>query len=161
MSLTLQKYVLSEQDLKVATLEVKKYATWYNQTAVKMRVTKNNTYELPPISPEATNIVNEWLEGNPPSSKSLDELIAAMEDFAYLASHVTITLAAPPPNSLKQTLADWFRENINPNALVNFKFNATILGGMVVIYGSHVYDWSFRRQILTSREKFPEALRNV
>jgi hypothetical protein len=155
------KYILSEQDLKAAALEVKKYANWYNQTAVKMKVTKNNSYELPAVSPEATNIINEWLAGNPPTSKSLDDLILALEGFAHDAPRVTITLAAPPPNSLKQTLAAWFRQNIAPNTLVNFKFNATILGGMVVVYGSHIYDWSFRRQILAAREKFPEVLRNV
>jgi hypothetical protein len=156
-----QKYVLSEQDLKAVVLEVKKYANWYNQTAVKMKVTKNNSYELPAISTQATNIINEWLAGNPPSSKSLDDLILALDDFGYKAPRVTITLAAPPPNSLKQTLAAWFRQNVAPNALINFKFNATILGGMVVVYGSHVHDWSFRRQILAARAKFPEVLRNV
>jgi F0F1-type ATP synthase delta subunit len=84
-----------------------------------------------------------------------------LEDFSDSAPRVTVTLAAPAPNSLKQTIALWFRENIAPNTLVNFKFNSTILGGMVVVYGSRIYDWSFRRQILVSREKFPEVLRNV
>jgi hypothetical protein len=32
---------------------------------------------------------------------------------------------------------------------------------MVVVHGSRIYDWSFRRQILATREKFPEVLRNV
>jgi hypothetical protein len=161
MSLNIQEYVLSEQDLQAAAIEVKKYAAWYNQTAVKMRVTKNNSYELPSISPVAANMINVWLDGAQPSPKSLEDLIAALEDFAHSAPRVTVTLAAPPPNSLKQTIAAWFRKNVDPNTLVSFKFNATILGGMVVVYGSHVYDWSFKRQILASREKFPEVLRNV
>ena len=50
---------------------------------------------------------------------------------------------------------------VAPDVLVNFQFNATILGGMVVRYGSHVYDWSFRRQILAKRDTFPEVLRRV
>jgi hypothetical protein len=156
-----EKYILSEQDLKAAILEVKKYSTWYNQTAVKMKVTNNNSYEPPVISAVATIIINDWLGGNQPTPKAIDELITALEDFADTAPRVTVTLAAPAPNSLKQTIALWFRENIAPNTLVNFKFNSTILGGMVVVYGSRIYDWSFRRQILVSREKFPEVLRNV
>jgi hypothetical protein len=156
-----QKYFLSTQDLKEVILEVHKYATWFNQTAVKMRITKDNSYELPTILPAATNIINEWLAGRAPSQKSIQDLLTALEDFEATAPIVTVTLAAPPPNSLKQTLAEWFRKNVDPNTLVNFKFNRTILGGMVVSYKSHVYDWSFRRQILTSKEKFPEVLRNV
>jgi hypothetical protein len=161
VSLNIRNYVYSQQDLKAAILEVKKYTTWFNQTEVKMRVTKNNSYELPTISPVATNIINEWLDGKPPDAKSLENLIAALEDFEAAAPRVTITLAAPPPGSLKQTITEWFRQNVDPNILVNFKFNGTILGGMVVSYGSHVHDWSFRRQVLSSRAKFPEVLRNV
>jgi hypothetical protein len=156
-----ENHVLSEQDLKAVILEVKKYATWFNQTAVKMKVTNNNSYDIPSISTPATNIINEWLNGNPPNPKSLDELIVALEDFASSAPRVSVTLAAPPTNSLKLTIATWFRQNISPNTLVNFKFNSTILGGMVVVHGSRIYDWSFRRQILATREKFPEVLRNV
>jgi hypothetical protein len=161
MSLNLQNHIYTQQDLKAAIIEVKKYASWFSQTAIKMRVTKNNEYELPVIAPTATIIINEWLEGNPPSQKSLESLIVALEEYEATAPRVTITLAAPPPGSLKQTITLWFRKNVDPNMLVNFKFNATILGGMVVSYGSHVYDWSFRRQILASREKFPEVLRRV
>jgi hypothetical protein len=156
-----QNHVLSVDDLKSVILEVRKYITWFNQTEIKMKVTKNNSYELPAISATATEIINEWLAGNAPAQKNLDELMAALEDFEASAPRVTITLAAPPPNSLKKSLADWFRQNVSPNMLVNFKFNGTILGGMVVSYKSHIYDWSFRRQVLSSREKFPEVLRRV
>jgi hypothetical protein len=156
-----QNHVLSVDDLKAVILEVRKYITWFNQTEVKMKVTKNNSYELPEISQVATEVINEWLNGAQPSQKALDDLLAALEDFDATAPRVTITLAAPPPNSLKQSLAGWFRQNVSPNMLVNFKFNGTILGGMVVSYGSHIYDWSFRRQVLANREKFPEVLRRV
>jgi hypothetical protein len=161
MSLNLQSYIYTQQDLKAAITEVKKYSSWFNQAAIKMRVTKNNEYELPVIAPTATIIINEWLEGNPPSQKSLEALIEELEEYESIAPTVTITLAAPPPNSLKLSITGWFRQNVDAKMLVNFKFNATILGGMVVSYGSHVYDWSFRRQILASREKFPEVLRRV
>jgi F0F1-type ATP synthase delta subunit len=50
---------------------------------------------------------------------------------------------------------------VAPNMLVDFKFNSTMLGGMVVQYGSHIYDWSFRQRILDARDKFPEVLRSV
>jgi F0F1-type ATP synthase delta subunit len=161
MSLNLQNSIYSRQDLKAVILEVKRYVSWYAQTARKMQVTKDNTYQEPQFDPLATNIINDWAKENPVSEKSLDALLDALENFAETAPIITITLAAPAPNSLKKTLIDWCRQNIAPNALIDFRFNATMLGGMVVQYGSHVYDWSFRRQILAKREKFAEILRHV
>jgi hypothetical protein len=161
MSLSLQNSIYSRQDLKAVILEVKRYASWYAQTARKMQVTKSNTFEEPQFDPIASSIINEWSKENPISQKSLDKLIETLEDYGTSAPIITITLAAPAPNSLKKTLIDWCRKNIAPNALIDFRFNATMLGGMVVQYGSRIYDWSFRRQILAARDKFPEILRNV
>jgi hypothetical protein len=159
--INLQDNIYSREDLREVILEVKKYAGWYAQTAIKMQVTKNNTYEEPAFSPVAVSIINQWAKENPISQKSLDALIQALEDYAKSAPVITITLAAPVPNSLKKVLVEWCRKNIAPNALIDVRFNATMLGGMVVQYGSHIHDWSFRRQILAERGKFPEVLRRV
>jgi hypothetical protein len=161
VKISLQDNVSSRQDLKAVIGDVRKYAQWYSQTSVKMRYSSNEAYELPTISKAATGIINAWNAEDPISPKSLDELIAALEELEAKAPHMTITLAAPPPGSLKKQLLKWCRENISPNILVDFQFNSTMLGGMVVSLGSHVYDWSFKRQILAAREKFPEILRNV
>jgi hypothetical protein len=161
MKLSLQDNVTSTQDLKAVILEVRKYAKWFNQTSVKMRTTKGSSYQPPAISPPAANLINECVEGKQVSQEKLDELTAVLEDFEATAPRVSIALAAPPPSDLRQTLTGWFRKNIDPNTLVDFSFNATMLGGMVVQYGSHVYDWSFKRQILAAREHFPEVLRHV
>ena len=70
-------------------------------------------------------------------------------------------MAGPAPAQLKQKIVEWCRKNIDGDILVDFRFNATLLGGMVVKWGSHVYDWSFKRQLMAARAKFPEVLRNV
>jgi hypothetical protein len=159
--INLQDNIYSREDLREVILEVKKYAGWYAQTAIKMQVTKNNAYEEPQFSPRAVNIINAWSKENPINPKSLDALIEMLENYAASAPVITITLAAPTPNNLKKDLTEWCRKNIAPNALIDVRFNATMLGGMVVNYDSHIYDWSFRRQILATRNKFPEVLRNV
>lgn len=159
--INLQNNIYSREDLREVVQEVKKYASWYAQTAIKMQVTKNNTFQEPSFSPTTVSIINEWAKENPISSKSLDALVEIMEDYLAAAPVVVITLAAPAPNSLKKVMVDWCRKNIAPNALVDMRFNRAMLGGMVVQYGSHIHDWSFRRQILSAREKFPEVLRNV
>jgi hypothetical protein len=161
MIIILPDSVCSRQDLKSVVLEIRAYAKWYNQTSVKMRVSGDNNYEEPVFSPSAAAIIGEWNKQNPINPKSIDDLISELENMEAKAPIVSITLAAPPPGNLKKTITKWCRENVAPDVLVDFAFNSTMLGGMVVRVGSHVYDWSFRRQILSSLQKFPEVLRNV
>ena len=161
MKLNLQDSVYSPQDLKAIILEVRKYAHWAAQYGVKMRVSNDNTSQPPAISLPATKIIKDWAEEKPLNQKSIDELLKTLEAAEVSSPKITITLAAAPTSSLKVTLVKWFREHVDPNILVDFHFNSTLLGGMVVRYNSHVYDWSFRRQILAAREHFPEVLRRV
>ena len=161
MKLQLPDSVLSSQDLKAATLEIQRYAQWYGQTLVKIKKSNHKGYAAPTISRPAVEIIEQWQGDRPITQPSLDGLIAALEDYAAAAPRISITVAAPPPRNLKQDLADWCRKNIDARILVDFQFDSTMLGGMAVRYGSHIYDWSFRRQILEARSRFPEVLRNV
>jgi hypothetical protein len=161
VKVNLQDNLSSRQDLKAVILEIRSYAKWYNQTSVKMRVSGGGDYEQPQFTQAAKEIVMDWNKQNTINAKSLDDLIAELENALAGAPNITITLAAPPPGSLKKLLTQWCRQNIAPDILVDFAFNSTMLGGMVVRYGSHIYDFSFRMQILSSLQKFPEVLRNV
>jgi hypothetical protein len=161
MTPNLQNNVLSPQDLKVTILEVRKYARWFSQSLVKTRVAGGVYADQPQVSPTAALLINELAAQKPLSSEILDGFIASLEQLEKTLPRITITLAAPAPGSLKKVLVSWCRQNIDPGVLVEFRFNATLLGGMVVRYGSRVYDWSFRRQILAARGNFPEILRHV
>lgn len=161
MKLQLPNSISSLQDVTALTLEVREYARWFLQATVKQRVNAGQISDAPQLTPAASELIQTWGSKEPLSQKRLDELIAALDEFKETAPSLTITLAAPAPGDLRQTLVGWFRQNISPDTLVNFKFNATILGGMVVHYGSHVFDWSFRRQVLAARSHFPEILRRV
>ncbi|MGH7157436.1 MAG: F0F1 ATP synthase subunit delta [Candidatus Saccharimonadales bacterium] len=161
MKLSLQNSVVSRQDLKALILEVRRYGQWAAQNSVKDKVLGKSDLTRPQISLAASQLITQWADGKNLTQKSLDELVTELEDYEATAPYVSITLAAPPPNALKQQLVSWFRDNVRPDILVDFKFNSTMLGGMVVSCGSHVYDWSFKRQILAARDKFPEALRHV
>lgn len=162
MKLPLPDTVSSEQDLKSLILEIRDYARWAGQAAVKKKLhSKHAPPEAPELSAGAKQLVKEWTAKEPLSRESMDKLITALEEAGSKAPTVTITLAAPPTSGLKKTLVAWCRENVSPNVLVAFDFNSTLLGGMVVRHGSHIFDWSFRKQILTSKSKFPEVLRRV
>ncbi len=153
--------VYSPQDLKALILEVRKYARWASQYSVRMRVSKSNSADPPALSGLATDLIKDLANDKPLSEKTLGELIDELESLETTSPRLTITLAAAPSVSLKKRLVEWCRNNIDQSILIDFHYNSTLLGGMVVRYGSHVYDWSFRRQILAASDHFPEVLRRV
>ncbi|HET7320749.1 MAG TPA: F0F1 ATP synthase subunit delta [Candidatus Saccharimonadales bacterium] len=159
MKFKLPDGVSSPQDLQSLILEVREYAKWQNHNATKKRLAVRKTTPAPELSPATMELLKEL--GVSPTPSNLDDLITTLQKFARSAPQISITLAAPPSLGIKKMLVGWCRENISPNILVNFQFNAVLLGGMVVRYGSHIHDWSFRRQILENRTKFPGVLRNV
>lgn len=162
MSLELPSSVTSLEDLKGIIMELQTYAKWFAAASIKQRVSTKSAVANPPtLSAESIALVQELSSQQQLSSKNLETLIANLRAIAERSPQLTITLAAPAPVKLKKELVTWCREHIAPSALISFKFNATLLGGMVVQYGSHVHDWSFRRQILANRNHFPEVLRRV
>lgn len=161
MTLQLPNNVFSSQDTKALLLEIRSYARWYSHVTIKKKLDLKHVTQQPVLSPEATEFINAWAAQTPLNPESLDQLIIALDEFIKSAPQLTITLAALPDSNLKNTLANWCRSNIDQNVLVNFRFDTTLLGGMVVRFGSRIFDWSFRRQILAGRDRFPEVLRRV
>jgi len=92
---------------------------------------------------------------------AIDGLVKALEDYKKSAPSVTITLAAVPSGEVKVRLVAWCRKNLAENVLVSFRLNRNILGGLVVAYGSHIHDWSFRRKLLEAEKPFSEVLASV
>lgn len=161
MKLKLPDSVSSSQDLTSLQLEIREYARWFAHDAMKKRVSGKGASDSPDLSVAANDILRSLGSKTALTQHDLDELIKTLDTYKRSASTLTITLAAPPTNDIKKTLVGWCRENIAPDVLVTFQFNSTLLGGMVVRYGSRVFDWSFRRQILAARANFPEVLRRV
>lgn len=161
MKVQLPNTVSSLQDLNALTLEIRGYGKWFAANAIKERVHAKNATPPPALSPGALELIRAASGKKLLSATELDKLIDDLETAKKTAPTITITLAAPATGDVKQKLVASCREHIASDALVNFKFNATILGGMVISYGSHVFDWSFRRQILANRAHFTEVLRSV
>lgn len=165
MKLELPDSISSTQDLAGLILELGGFARWFSRNAILRRVSskkrKNRDANEPVLSPAATEMIRVWTAKNPMTGISLAKLIKTLEKSKSSALTVTITLASPPTGEVKARLVAWCRKNIAPDIMVTFTFNATILGGMVVRFGSRIFDWSFKRQILAARESFPEVLRRV
>lgn len=162
MKINLPNNISSLQDLKSLIMEVRGYARWYSAESIKSKVSGPAPVAGGfTVSETAASLIKTAVSDQGLNQKALDELISSLTALENTAPKVTVTLAGVPSGSLKKSMVDWFRNNLAPEILVDFKFNATILGGMVVQYGSHIYDWSFRRSILSNRSKFPEVLRHV
>lgn len=161
MKLKIPDSVASSQDITSIVIEVHEYAKWFNHESIKASVKARHKSEPPVMSPITMQILREWEVKNPISQHSLGQLAEVLKDYIKNSPSITITLAAPPTGSIKTSLVKWCRDNISSDILVNFQFNSTLMGGMVVRYGSRIFDWSFRRQLLAARSNFPEVLRHV
>lgn len=153
--------VSSIQDLQALIIEVREYTKWFSHAAILKKMNGKNVPNPPSLSPSTSEMIRSWANGKPLTRQNLDLLIIGLEKYKHSAENMTIILAAPATGDIKKQLVGWCRKNVSDNILVSFQFNATILGGMVVRYGSRIFDWSFRRQILANRTKFPEVLKNV
>ena len=161
MRLLLPDNISSPQDVASLIIELREYSHWLAQKNILNRTHAKHEIEPPTLTAAAKGLINGLDAKKILEQHDLDELINAIESLKSSLPVITITLAAPVTNDIRKKLVDWCRKNIAPNILVNFAFNATLLGGMVVRCGSHIFDWSFKRQILQNRNNFPEVLRNV
>lgn len=161
MKLVVPAEVASAQDLAAVLTDVRSYATWASRELIKQKVTGKGAGAQPAISKEASDIIRTWGGGKPLTQASIDGLVKALEDYRKSAPSITITLAAIPSGDVKSRLVAWCRKELAPGVLVSFRLNRNILGGMVVAYGSHIHDWSFRRKLLEHQKPFHEVLANV
>jgi hypothetical protein len=161
MRLKLPETISSPQDLAALIVDVQTYARWYAHESIKKQAGAKRKSEPPAVTPATLEVIHDWESKQPLSRQRLDALIRTLTEYKTTAPSLTLTLAAPPTRPVKAELVAWCRQNIAPDILISFQFNSTLLGGIVVRCGSHVFDWSFRRQILENRQKFPEILRNA
>lgn len=153
--------ICSPQDLTALILEVQEYARWYEHESVKQRTGAKNRSTQPVLSVTTAAFLRSATTNGTLQPVQLDALIGGLEQHKAAAPTITVTLAAPAPEHIKKQLTAWCRTELSPSILVSFEYNRTLLGGMVVRYGSHVHDWSFRRSLLTTPVKFSEVLTRV
>lgn len=153
--------IVSPTDVTALELEVRSYAKWFSHEHVKATVKAAAGTPAPVLSPVTIEVIKTWCGQTPLTEALLDELLVTIVAFKTTAPVMTITLAGPAGGDTKQTLIAWCRDNLAGNMLISFRFNSTLLGGMVVRYGSHVFDWSFRRSLLETKTNFVEVLRRV
>lgn len=154
--------IVSPQDLTMVIREIQDYTAWATHETIKQKAgAKKPLAPAPELTIAATELIGAWGKARGASADSYRQLIETLERIAKSAPTITITLAGPAPQHVKEHIVAWCRENLAANIFVTFKFNRTLLGGMVVRAGSHIYDWSLHRKLIDNGHAFTEVLGRV
>ena len=157
MTVALPTTVASRQDVARLRTEVERYRAWVQQYQNAAKRDLQYQYEQPALSDAATVIIRQWLEAKQP----LDTLITELASITKTAPNITLTLAAPAPASVQSQLVSWARTHLGEQMLIEFRWNAQILGGMIARTDTSIHDWSHRQLLMNSRDKLIERLSNV
>lgn len=162
MTITLPDTLVTPQDLSRVEVELASFSDWFGHNMVKRQLQLSKGTSLPSLSPETMALLRQTstADGNL-SQDSLQLLIDAVKTLGATAPTMTVTLAAPASAPIRRQLASWCRNELSPAMLISFRFNSTLLGGVVLRVGSRVFDFSFRRKLLDNNVSFAEVLRHV
>lgn len=161
MTLVIPPSVASMQDLTSVMNDIHTYAKWASRELIKQKVAGKSTGAQPAIGAEASQIIREYSAGKQLTQAMIENLVKDLEAYKKTAPTVTITLAGVPSGDVKTKIVSWCRKELAEGILVSFRLNRNILGGMVVAYGSHIHDWSFRRKLMDAHKPFHEVLQSV
>jgi len=154
--LSLPPDVYSPEVLSIVMMELRDHILQATQAATKARVTNaTTTAERPHLSAQlravlATAGVKE------DDLARLQTLSTQLEDLRKQAPVVHLLLTALPNRPQKHQFVQWFREHIHPHLLLTFATRSDIGGGVIVQAGSHVYDFSFREQLIHNKKRIGE-----
>jgi hypothetical protein len=151
--------VYSPQLLESVTYDIQQYLDWYRQVAVQKKVGAKTTLPEPTHSRETVVVIEAWLAGRQPTVEALEQLVETLKNLKLPEVH--ITLAALPNHSQRETLVNWFRTNVTPHVLLSFVADRNLGGGVVIRTPNHVFDFTWKQQLLAGRGKLAEIVRNV
>jgi hypothetical protein len=97
----------------------------------------------------------------PDDRAAAESLLHALEIIRSKAPIVHITLPALPNRTFKRKLTVWFRSEVHQHTFLTFTTRSDIGGGIMVQAGSHLYDFSFRQQLLGNKHRIAEIFNGV
>lgn len=149
----------SPEQLSAVIIELRGYNGALRDTAVRARAV-HATPGAPHASALLLAVMHEadMSATDPAQTEKLLKELEAIRDKAPTAH---MMMAALPNRDLKRKLTDWFRTEIHPFALLTFATRADIGGGFILQAGSHVYNYSFREQLLSHKHRISEIYNSV
>lgn len=158
MAFELPPAVYSPQLLESVIYDVQYYLDWVRQNQIRSKVGAHPKPE-PNHSDETVLVIEAWLSGKPPTLESIEALLEHLKDLKLPEVH--ITLAALPNRAQRETLVSWFRNNASPQLLVSFVADRNLGGGIVVRTPNHVYDYTWKQELVAGRDKLAGIIKRV
>ncbi len=94
-------------------------------------------------------------------SKGPNEVIKEARKLIKRAPLFDLFLSNYPYDSFTKEVGAWFRDNIDPECLLDIKVRRNIGGGAILVSKNKIFDMSFRPQLLDSKDKIAEVVRRV
>lgn len=158
MAFELPAAVYSPQLLEAATFDIEKYLNWYREVKIQRHVGAKSADE-PTHSAETVLVIEAWLDGKAPTVESLEALVAHLKGLKLPQVHVM--LAALPNRAQREALVNWFRANTTPHLLLSFVADRNLGGGLVVRTPNRVFDFTWKQELLASRDKLAGIVKRV
>ena len=157
----LNEDIISSEDLRSVIDELKDYQDYVRHDQIKANLSKHASSTSPALSRPAATLIAAAMEHHPLNHEEMAHLVMSLEKAYIKAPKLKIVLAAVPTQGIKKQITVWVRENVDNDVLIDFSYNQSLLGGMVVTAGSHIYDWSLRRSILAAQPKLNGMVAHV
>ena len=150
----------SPEQLSAVVIELRTYIGVLRDATVRARATKSEVSAPGHLSALLLGVFR-GAGADSTDIEASEKLLKELEAIRDKAPAVHLMMAALPNRDLKRKFTDWFRASVHPYTLLTFATRADIGGGIVVQAGSHIYDYSFRQQILANRTRISEIYARV
>ena len=156
MELKLPTVIASRKDLIRLHREIRFFIDSVTQSIMR----HDNPVKYPAISEQlrALAVTNQIDMREPKNCEAM------LERLDYLKEHapsVHISFPAEPTAEILEKLVTWFRQEVDPNIVIQVGMQPTIAAGVVVRTPNHQFDFSLRRHLYANRHKLGEALQRV
>lgn len=149
----------SPEQLSAVIIELRSYISALRDTAVRAKA-----IDATPGTPHASALLLGTMHESATSQTdaiAAEKLLKQLEAIRDKAPTAHVMMAALPNRDLKRKLTEWFRTEIHTFALLTFATRTDIGGGFILQAGSHVYNYSFREQILSHKSRISEIYHSV
>jgi hypothetical protein len=150
--------VYSPQLLESVIYDLQFYLDWIRQNQIRKKVGAAAKAQ-PNHSDETVLVIEAWLAGRPATLDLIEALLTHLKELKLPQVH--ITLAALPNRSQRETIVKWFRTNTTPQVLVSFVADRNVGGGLVVRTPNHVFDYTWKQELVAGRDKLAGILKRV
>lgn len=150
----------SPEQLSAIIIELRSHISSIRDAAARARAVHDDT-PAPLHTSALLMAAMREVDVKPTDEPAAEKLLKQLEAIRDRAPAVHLMMAGLPNRDLKRKLTEWFRTEIHPYTMLTFATRADIGGGVIIQAGSHIYNYSFREQILSHKHRISEIYNSV